>query len=70
MTEDEVKDLLPGVYMIFWHDEDDGSVAAVGQLYDGTHWFASSNWTGKSECGIACTKWEMVRSIHPLNYDW
>lgn len=59
MTQEEAKKLSHGLYRISWK-EGGASLAAVGSLYDGTRWFAPTNWTNQSTEGIASTSWRMV----------
>ena len=65
MTQNEAKKLNNGVYRLFWK-EGDWSLAAVGRLYDGTVWFAPSNWVSKSVEGITCSEWQMVKSVQQI----
>ncbi len=44
MTPEEAKALPLGLYRLHWMDGG-SSLAAVGQCYDGTRWFAPTNWT-------------------------
>jgi hypothetical protein len=47
MTTEEVQKLGHGLYRIYWKQECGGgtSLASVGTLYDGSRWFAPTNWT-------------------------
>ncbi len=64
MTKEEAKKLSHGVYIIFWKSGGT-SLASVGSTYDGTRWFAPTNWTCASNDNplIASTKWRLVSSI-------
>lgn len=59
MTKREAQKLDHGLYRIYWKS---GGVseAAVGSLYDGTRWFAPTNWTAKTTDGIVSTAWRRV----------
>lgn len=48
-----------GVYHLFWRSGG-SSVAAVGQLDDGTLWYAPANWTSHNPHAIASTDWSLV----------
>lgn len=60
MTRDEAKKLKPGIYIIVWRANDRPSYASIGQLHDGTPWFAPCNWASHDPEGIACIDWRMV----------
>ena len=61
----EIKKL--GLYEIFWHSGG-SSFASVGQLHDGSLWFAPCNWTSENSSGIACTKWEFVKKVKLIEF--
>lgn len=54
--------LTIGLYRIYWRDGST-SLASVGMLHDGLHWFAPINWTAKDTTGIACTNWSYVHRV-------
>ena len=63
MTLEEAKKHGNGLYRIYWKGDGGMSEAAVGRLHDGTPWFAPTNWTSKSQEGIASTSWRSVSHI-------
>lgn len=65
MTKEEAKKLSLGVYVIFWKSGG-SSAASVGQLCDGTPWFAPSDWTHKTPEGIASTEWRLIGHVSRL----
>ena len=67
MTIKEAKQLNNGLYRIFWKDGGGSSLAAVGRLYDGTPWFAPTNWISPSPNGIASKQWRMVDRVESIN---
>ena len=52
MTDQEARKLENGLYRIHWKHDGGTSLAAVGRLYDGSVWFAPTNWTHSNESGI------------------
>jgi len=60
-----MRDIKSGLYFLHWVDGGK-SMAAVGMLYDGSNWFAPTNWTSHTKYGIASTSWEKVASVEPL----
>jgi hypothetical protein len=62
-TADPTMNNLPiGIYRLYWVDGG-SSRAAVGMLYDGTRWFAPSNWTNQLASGVVSTDWSLVARI-------
>lgn len=51
MNQLAVRKLPLGVYRVFWNDGG-SSVAAIGQLHDGTRWLAPANWTASALPGV------------------
>lgn len=64
MTKKQVKHLELGLYILYWK-EGGASLAAVGQLHDGTKWFAACNWTSKDKFE-ASTDWRMIKGIEEV----
>jgi len=62
MTIKESNKLSYGLYRLYWKDGG-SSIAAVGGLHNGVHWFAPTNWTSSTVAGIACTKWRLVKRV-------
>jgi hypothetical protein len=58
MKKEEVQELNYGLYRLYWKKRHGGgsSLAVVGGLHDGAHWFACSNWTSKCIHGIKLKK--------------
>lgn len=48
-----------GLYRLHWKGGG-CSLAAVGQLHDGTLWFAPTNWTSVEPGGSVSTNWDLV----------
>lgn len=76
MTANEARQLPLGLYRIFW-DDDQVSLAAVGQCHDGSRWFAPTNWTcavpAKPEqagswpiARVATTDWDQVSRVEMI----
>jgi hypothetical protein len=66
VTKEEANQLPLGVYRLFWK-QGGSSLAAVGQLHDGTHWFAPSNWSSKNVQAVGWTdKWRQVETAQPI----
>ena len=61
MTQDEARELPLGLYRIFWKTGG-SSLAAVGQLYDGTRWFAPTNWTAADNF-MTSINWKIVEKV-------
>jgi hypothetical protein len=61
MNKIDVQKLRHGVYRLFWKGGG-SSLASVGSLYDGTRWFAPTNWTSQMKEGICSTNWRVVAS--------
>jgi hypothetical protein len=59
VTKLEARVLALGLYRLHWHTGG-SSLASVGQLHDGTRWFAPCNWTSSGKAGIASTQWSGV----------
>lgn len=57
-----------GLYRLHWKTGG-WSLAAVGSLYDGSRWFAASNWTAERRIGIASESWDHVDHVEPLLID-
>lgn len=57
-----------GLYRLYWHSGG-SSLASVGQLADGSPWFAPINWTSKTPAGIASTKWEVIERAEAIPVD-
>lgn len=51
MTANEVKNILPGLYRVFWEGEDRTSLAAIGVMQNGGRWLAPCNWSAASDTG-------------------
>lgn len=71
MKMEQVNKLDLALYVLIWKESAGGgrSLASVGQLHDGSRWFACCNWTGKDTTGICSTKWEDVKKavkVFPL----
>lgn len=62
MTQLEAKKLSLSLYVLYWKSGG-SSIASVGQLYDGTRWFAPCNWTNEKAEGICSTKWHYVDKV-------
>lgn len=56
MTADEVRNLPLGVYRLHWASGG-SSVAAVGQLHDGSRWIAPANWTSREPHSMGAVDW-------------
>lgn len=65
MRKRDVEQLELGLYRLYWKKKAGGgvSLASVGMLYDGTRWFAATNWTAKKEADIASTSWKRVKRV-------
>lgn len=50
--------LETGLYRLYWKSGG-FSFAAVGQLRDGTRWFAPTNWIN----GLTSTRWALVERV-------
>lgn len=64
MTEDEVREIEPGLYRVTWNTVTEKSLAAVGISPEGTPWLAPTNWThlaGKTDV------WEHVASLERID---
>lgn len=53
---------LLGAYRIYWKDGG-YSIAVIGNLQNGTKWYAPANWSPKLESGVASTNWEYVIKV-------
>lgn len=65
MNRHEVRKLDHGLYRLYWKSGGD-SIAAVGSLYDGTRWFAPTNWTSETEEGIAKCDWNKIEKVEAI----
>lgn len=64
MIQKDAAGLPLGLYRMFWKDGG-SSLASIGQTYNGTRWFAPSNWTTQSNKHplVASTNWRMVERV-------
>lgn len=62
MTKKQASKLTLGLYRIFWKTGGQ-SYASVGQLNDGTRWFAPSNWSSRDQKDVVCTEWRKIRAV-------
>lgn len=63
-----MKGLAPGLYRIWWRDGGGESLAAVGQLHDGSNWLAPCNWTAQFADGVATSShWHMVSAYERVD---
>ncbi len=61
MTRKAANKLAPGVYYITWKGTQGVSLAAIGQMYDGSRWLAPTNWLSPStDTGAA---WRLVERV-------
>ena len=65
MTKEQANAIEHGLYRLFWKSGGT-SLASVGSLYDGTHWFAPTNWTSPTAGGIASTDWRKIDKVEPI----
>jgi hypothetical protein len=66
LTKEEANKLPLGVYRLYWKGGG-YSLASIGQLDDGTHWFAPSNWSSKNVQSVGWTdKWRLIEIAKPL----
>jgi hypothetical protein len=65
MTKDQSEKLPHGLYRLFWKSGGT-SLASVGSLYDGSSWFAATNWTSPTAGGIASTDWAKIDKVEPI----
>lgn len=66
MTDDQVAQIKPGLYLIYWKEEQGGgaSLAAVGCDEEGKKWYHPTNWiSGPS------FDWEIVERVGLLPYE-
>jgi hypothetical protein len=56
---EKVSSLRFGPHVIYWCDGG-SSLAVVGQLHDGTRWYAAANWTSSHPQGVASTDWSKI----------
>lgn len=70
MKKSKAKELNIGIYRIFWKSGG-VSLAAVGQLHDGTKWLAPCNWTSEKEFIAPTDYWKRVKRVEfiPLSTD-
>lgn len=62
-----VRTLDPGVYRLHWNTGG-SSIASVGIMYDGTNWYAPTNWTSENNKNplVASTDWSCVEIAEKL----
>lgn len=65
MTQEQARQLDHGLYRLFWKGGGT-SLASVGSLHDGQHWFAPTNWTSVTAGGIASTDWAKVAKVEKI----
>ncbi len=66
MTKKDVAKLQLGLYRVYWKSGG-SSLAAVGNLHDGTRWLAPCNWTSVSPQGIATANyWKQVKYVEKI----
>lgn len=63
MTKQEVRELSPGLYKIYWKTGEH-SYAAVGMLPDSSKWLAPINWVRPTENQDI---WKKVKSVELLS---
>ena len=69
MTQREARKLRHGLYRLWWKSGD-SSLAAVGSLYDGTRWFAPTNWTAPAYSRLVTSvAWRMVQRVERIEVD-
>ena len=65
MTQKEADKLKHGLYKLFWKSGG-FSLAAVGSLHNGKHWYAATNWTAYTAPGITSTDWRSVEHVEEI----
>lgn len=68
MKPRDVEKLVSGLYRLFWAQHAGGgySLAAVGSTYDGTRWYAPTNWTARNAidlAGLIATDWSRIERV-------
>ena len=71
VKKSKVRELDIGIYRIFWKNDGGVSLAAVGQLHDGTKWLAPCNWTSEKKFIASTDYWKQVKRVEfiPLRKD-
>lgn len=70
MVTKDLSKLAPGLYRIYWKEDDRTSLASIGILHDGTRWLAPCNWSSQEAGGIARSDyWDQIEQVELIVED-